>query len=114
MTPAMRKWTYERCLRAAVEVLRYAHSPVWGVISARAFEEARAALSEARDYLATATPDVPASAILRSEVEGVALSLAVMAADALHPDRPTPTDEALMGVVATLRRALAEIAKEMT
>ena len=56
--------------------------------------------------LATVTPVTkPPPAILRSEVEGVALNLACMASEALHPDRPTVADEALIGVVATLRRA---------
>jgi hypothetical protein len=79
----------------------------------RAFQDARRALADAWGALATVTPAPnPPPAILRSEVEGVALNLACMAADAINPDRPTVTDAALMGVVATLRRALAEIAKE--
>ena len=90
-----------------------ARSVVVACGSARAFDDARSVLAGAYSALATVTPapDAP-PAILRSEVEGVAMNLACMASSALNPAWTTPTDEALMGVVATLRHALAEIAKE--
>ena len=113
MTPGQRKTMYLACLRAAERTLTFGHAPQWGAGTWRAFHDARHALADAATLLREVTP-APATppAILRSEVEGVAMNLAAMAADALHPDRPTVADEALMGVVATLRHALAEIAKE--
>ena len=113
MTPGTRKTMYLAALQGAAHALTYEHSPKWGANAARALGDACADLAVAANMLATVTPasDAP-PAVLRSEVEGVALNLAVMASEALHPDRPTVTDEALMGVVATLRHALAEIAKE--
>ena len=113
MTPGQRKTMYLNCLHGAAHALTYEHSPKWGGNAGRALQDARRALASAVMELDTATPAPTAPpAILRSEVEGVAMTLATMAADALHPDRPTVADEALMGVVATLRAALAEIAKE--
>ena len=113
MTPGTRKSMYLACLHGAADAMTYHHSPKWGANAARALGDACADLAVAANMLATVTPapDTP-PAVLRSEVEGVALNLAVMASEALHPDRPTVTDAALMGVVATLRHALAEIAKE--
>ncbi len=115
MTPGTRKTMLIACLHGAAHTLAYEHSPKWGGNAGRALQDARRALADAGDALAAVTPK-PAEppAILRSEVEGVALNLAVMASAALHPDHSTVTDEALMGVVATLRHALAEIAKETT
>jgi len=112
MTPGQRKTMYLNCLRAAECVLTFGHMPQWGAGAWRAFHDARRALSSAIMELGTVTPRIDPPAILRSEVEGVAMNLAVMASEALHPDRPTVADEALMGVVATLCHALAEIAKE--
>ncbi len=113
MTPGQRKTMYLNCLHGAAHALTYEHSPKWGGNAGRALQDARPALASAIMELDTVTPAPnPPPAILRSEVEGVALNLAVMASEALHPDRPTVTDEALMGVVATLRQALAAIAKE--
>ena len=113
MTPGTRKTMYLACLHGAAHVLTFERSPKWGTNAGRALQDARRALASAIKELATVTPAPnPPPAILRSEDEGVALNLAVMASEALHPDRPTVTDAALMGVVATLRRALAEIAKE--
>jgi hypothetical protein len=114
MTPGTRKTMLLACLHGAAHTLTYEHSPKWGGNAGRALQDARADLSRAAKMLAEVTPTINPPPILRSEVEGVALNLALMAANALHPDRPTPTDEALMGVVATLNRALAEIAKEAT
>ena len=113
MTPGTRKTMRLACLQGATRALIYEHSPKWGANATRALGDACADLAVAANMLATVTPapDAP-PAILRSEVEGVALNLACMASEALHPDRPTVTDEALMGVVATLRHALDEIAKE--
>lgn len=113
MTPGARKAMYLACLHGASRAIAYEHAPKWGNTAARALSDARAALASAIMGLGEVTPlpDAP-PVILRSEVEAVALSLAVMAADALHPDRPTPDDAALAGVVSTLRHALAEIAKE--
>ena len=115
MTPGARMTMYLNCLRAAERILTFGHTPQWSANSGRAFNDARSVLAGTLSALATVTP-APADppAILRSEVEGVALNLACMASDALHPDRPAVTNEALMIVVATLRRALAEIAKETT
>ena len=115
MTPGQRKTMYLNCLRAAERILTFEHTPQWGAGAWRAFNDARSVLAGTFSALVLVTR-APANppAILRSEVEGVAMSLAAMAADALHPDRPTVADEALMGVVATLRAALAEIAKETT
>ena len=113
MTPGQRKTLYLNCLRAAERILTYEHSPKWSANAGRAFEDARSVLAGTFSALATVTPAPnPPPAILRSEVEGVAMNLVVMVADAMHPDRPTVADEALMGVVATLRQALAEISKE--
>ena len=113
MTPGQRKTMYLHCLHGAAHALTHEHAPQWGAMKGRAFQDARRALADAWGALATVTPAPnPPPAILRSEVEGVALNLAVMASEALHPDRPTVTDAALMGVVATLRQALTEIAKE--
>jgi len=113
MTARQRKTMYLDCLHGAAHALTYERSPKWGANTGRALQDARRALASAIMELGTVTPAPnPPPAILRSEVEGVALNLAVMASEALHPDRPTVTDEALMGVVATLSRALAEIAKE--
>jgi hypothetical protein len=113
MTPGQRKTMYLNCLRAAERILTFEHSPQWGAGAWRAFHDARSVLAGTFSALATVTPAPnPPPAILRSEVEGVAMNLAVMASEALHPARPTVADEALMGVIATLRRALAEIAKE--
>ncbi len=112
MTPGARKTMYLACLQGASRALMYEHSPKWGANAGRALGDARADLSVAVNMLRDVTPDITPPAILRSEVEGVAMNLAVMASEALHPDHPTVTDEALMGVVATLRAALAEIAKE--
>ena len=115
MTPGQRKTMYLACLHGAAHALTYEHSPKWGGNAGRALQDARRALASAIMELDTVTPAPnPPPAILRSEVEGVAMSLAVMASEALHPDRPTVADEALMGVVATLRHALGEIAKETT
>ena len=113
MTPGTRKTMYLACLHGASHALTHEHLPKWGANAARALDDARTNLGFAANLLSGETPAPnPPPAILRSEVEGVALNLAVMASEALHPDRPTVTDAALMGVVATLRRALAEIAKE--
>ncbi len=112
MTPGARKTMYLACLQGASRALMYEHSPKWGANAGRALGDARADLSVAVNMLRDGTPDITPPAILGSEVEGVAMNLAVMASEALHPDHPTVTDEALMGVVATLRAALAEIAKE--
>ena len=114
MTPGQRKTMYLNCLRAAERILAFEHTPQWGAGAWRAFNDARSVLAGTFGALVLVTPDVAPPAILRSEVECVAMNLAAMAADALHPDRPTVADGALMGVVATLRRALAEIAKETT
>ena len=113
MTPGQRKTMYLNCLHGAAHTLTFERSPKWGTNAGRALQDARRSIASAIMELATVTPapDAP-PAILRSDVEGVALNLAVMASEALHPDRPTVADEALMGVVATLRHALAEIAKE--
>jgi len=112
MTPGQRKTMYLHCLHGATHALTYEHSPKWGGNAGRALHDARADLARAARLLSEVTPRIDPPAILRSEVEGVAMNLAVMASEALHPDRPTVADEALMGVVATLSRALAEIAKE--
>ena len=113
MTPGTRKTMYLACLHGAAHALTYEHSPKGGGNAGRALQDARRALADAWGALATVTPAPnPPPAILRSEVEGVAMNLAVMASEALHPDRPTVADAALMGVVATLRQALTEIAKE--
>ncbi len=111
MTPGQRKTMYLAALQGAAHALTYEHSPKWGANAGRALRDARADLADAASLLREVTPNPP-PAILRSEVEGVALNLAVMASEALHPDRPTVADAALMGVVATLRQALTEIAKE--
>ena len=113
MTPGQRKTMYLHCLHGAAHALTHEHAPQWGAMKGRAFQDARRALADAWGALATVTPapDAP-PAILRSEVEGVAMNLACMASSALNPAWTTPTDEALMGVVATLRHALDEIAKE--
>ena len=113
MTPGQRRTMYLHCLHGAAHALTHEHAPQWGAMKGRAFQDARRALADAWGALATVTPapDAP-PAILRSEVEGVALNLACMASSALNPAWPTPADEALMGVVATLRQALATIAKE--
>ena len=113
MTPGQRKTMYLACLRAAERTLTFGHAPQWGAGTWRAFHDARHALADAATLLRTVTLE-PANppAILRSEVEGVAMNLACMASAALNPAWTTPADEALMGVVATLRHALAEIAKE--
>ena len=104
---------YLNCLHGAAHTLTFEHSPKWGGNAGRALHDARADLARAANLLSEVTPALnPPPAILRSEVEGVALNLACMASEALHPDRPTVTDAALMGVVATLRHALGEIAKE--
>ena len=112
MNPGARKTMYLTCLHGAADAMTYHHSPKWGANAGRALRDAQGALAVAASLLRDVTPDVTPPAILRSEVEGVAMNLACMGADALHPDRPTVADEALMGVVATLRQALAEIAKE--
>ena len=112
MTPGTRKSMYLACLHGAADAMTYHHSPKWGANAGRALRDAQGALAIAASLLRDVTPDVAPPAILRSEVEGVALNLACMASDALHPDRPTVTDAALMGVVATLRHTLGEIAKE--
>ena len=113
MTPGQRKTMYLAALQGAAHALTYEHSPKWGANAGRALQDARRALASAIMELDTVTPAPnPPPAILRSEVEGVALNLACMASSALNPAWTTPTDEALMGVVATLRRALGEIAKE--
>ena len=112
MTPGQRKIMYLACLHGAAHVINHEHSPKRGANAAQALRDARADLTDAASLLLDVTPNVSPPAILRSEVEGVAMNLACMASEALHPDRPTVADEALMGVVATLRHALAEIAKE--
>ena len=113
MTPGQRKTMYLNCLRAAERILTFGHTPQWSANSARAFDDARSVLAGTFSALAAVTPAPnPPPAILRSEVEGVALNLACMASSALNPAWTTPADEALMGVVATLRHALGEIAKE--
>ena len=113
MTPGQRKTMRLACLQGATRALIYEHSPKWGANATRALGDACADLAVAANMLATVTPAPnPPPALLRSEVEGVAMNLACMASSALNPAWTTPTDEALMGVVATLRHALAEIAKE--
>ena len=112
MTPGQRKTMYLHCLHGAAHALTYENSPKWGDNAAQTLRDARVDLADAASLLRGVTPNITPPAILRSEVEGVALNLAVMASEALHPDRPTVTDAALMGVVATLRHALGEIAKE--
>ena len=93
MTPGTRKTMYLACLHGAAHVLTYEHSPKWGVNAARALGDARADLAVAANMLATVTPAPnPPPAILRSEVEGVAMSLACMASSALNPAWTTPTD----------------------
>ena len=114
MTPNARKTMYLAALQGAARILNYEHLPKWTADAGRAMRDARADLADAATLLRGVTPNITPPAILRSEVDGVAMNLATMATDALHPDRPTVTDEALMGVVATLRHALAEIAKENT
>lgn len=112
MTPGQRKTMHLNCLRAAERILTYEHSPKWSANAGRALEDARSVLAGTFSALATVTPPIEPAAVLRSEVEGVALNLACMAADALHPGRPTPDDAAFMGAVVTLRHSLGEIAKE--
>ena len=112
MTPGQRKTMYLNCLRAAERILTFEHTPQWGAGAWQALNDARSVLAGTFSALVMVTPDVTPPAILRSEVEGVAVNLACMAADALHPERPTPDDAAFMGVVSVLRRALTEIAKE--
>lgn len=108
MTPATRKTMYLACLHGAAHAMTYET----GGNAGRSLADARANLSRAVKLLSEVTPRINPPAILRSEIEGIALNLAVMVADAMHAHCPTVADEALMGVVATLSRALAEIAKE--
>ena len=112
MTPGQRKTMYLAALQGAAHALTYEHSPKWGANAGQALRDARADLADAASLLREVTPNITPPAILRSEVEGVAMNLACMASSALNPAWTTPADEALMGVVATLRHALAEIAKE--
>ena len=112
MTPGQRKTMYLHCLHGAAHVLTYENSPKWGSNAGRALRDARVDLADAASLLREVTPNITPPAILRSEVEGVAMNLACMASSALNPAWTTPTDEAIMGVVAALRRALDENPKE--